>query len=43
MTLSPTERAALRAQWLAEIDAEIERRREVRLETAADIRGSSCC
>ena len=34
MTLSPIERAALRAQWLAEIDAEIERRREGRLEAA---------
>jgi len=34
MTLSPTERAALRAQWLAEIDAEIERRRAAALEAA---------
>jgi hypothetical protein len=34
MTLSPAERAALRAQWLAEIDAEIERRREATIGAA---------
>jgi hypothetical protein len=34
MTLSPTERAALRQQWLAEIDAEIERRQAAALEVA---------
>ena len=34
MTLSLTERAALRQQWLAEIDAEIERRRAASLEAA---------
>jgi hypothetical protein len=34
MTLSSTERAALRAQWLAEIDAEIERRQAAALEAA---------
>ena len=34
MTLSPTERAALRQQWLAEIDAEIERRQAAALEAA---------
>jgi len=34
MTLSTTERAALRAQWLAEIDAEIERRRQAVVEAA---------
>jgi hypothetical protein len=33
MMLSPTERVALHAQWLAEIDAEIERRRDAAMTT----------
>jgi hypothetical protein len=34
MTLSSTERAALRQQWLAEVDAEIERRQAAALDAA---------